>query len=44
MMENWPPLNRPLLFPEVALLRRWHQEREEVWDALRRRRLVLGPK
>ena len=43
MMENWPPLNRPFLFPEVALLRRWHQEREEVWDAFRRRWLVLGP-
>ena len=43
MMENRPPLNRPLLFPEVPLLRRWHKEREEVWDAFRRRWLVLGP-
>ncbi len=42
-MENRPQLNRPFLFPEVELLRRWHQEREEVWDVFRRRWLVLGP-
>jgi len=42
-MENRPRSYPPFLFPEVDLVRRWHQEREEVWDAFRRRWLVLGP-